>query len=128
MKFIKYTIATLIIFSFFVCTFPLVQAEGLGDAFTKVDTVAGDAGYKEGDVMVIAGTIINIALSLLGVVFLGLMVYGGYLWMTARGNEQQVEKAKNTIITAIIGLVIVLVAYAISYFVIDKLTASVLKV
>ena len=46
------------------------------------------------------------------------MVYGGYLWMTARGNEEEVTKAKNLIKAAIIGLIIVLAAYAISIFVI----------
>ena len=50
----------------------------------------------------------------MGVVFLILMIYGGYLWMLARGNEQEVEKAKNIIQNALIGLVIVLAAYAIT--------------
>jgi len=42
------------------------------------------------------------------------MIYAGYLWMLARGNEQEVEKAKNIIIYAVIGLVVVLSAYAIT--------------
>ncbi len=58
--------------------------------------------------------IIGIALSLVGIVFLGLIIYGGYMWMTARGNEQAVEKAKNIIINSVIGLVIILAAYGIT--------------
>jgi len=131
MKFIKYTVSILIIFSFCICLPLAIQAEGLGDAFTKVDTVATDAGYaidsEQGDIFTFAGNIITIALSLLGVIFLVLLIYGGYFWMTARGNEQQVEKAKNTITTALIGLVIVLLAYAASIFIISKLTEGVLK-
>ena len=68
------------------------------------------------------GTIIQIALSFLGVIFFLLMIYGGFLWMTAKGKEQQLEKAKNLITAAIIGLIIVVAAYAISYFVIKALS------
>ncbi len=67
--------------------------------------------------------IINIILSLLGVVFLGLMIYGGIVWMTAQGNEDKVKKAKELITEAVIGLIIVLAAYAITYFVL-KLTSG----
>ncbi len=66
---------------------------------------------------VVVGKIIQTFLSFLGVIFFGLMLYGGYCWMLARGNEQDVEKAKNIITNAIIGLVIVLAAYAITAFV-----------
>ncbi len=65
------------------------------------------------------GNIIKAAISFVGVVFLVLMIYGGYLWMTARGNEQQVEKAKNLISAAIIGLIIVILSYAISAYLIS---------
>ena len=60
------------------------------------------------------GKIIGIALSFIGVIFLGLLIYGGYTWMVARGNEQAVEKAKSIIINAIIGLGIVVMAYAVT--------------
>jgi len=60
------------------------------------------------------GKVLNIATTFLGVVFLGMMIYAGYIWMIARGNEQEVTKAKNIIIYAIIGLVVVLGAYAIT--------------
>lgn len=65
-------------------------------------------------------TVINTALSFVGIIFLILMIYGGYLWMLARGNEQQVEKAKKLIEAAVIGLVIVMSAYAISVFVLER--------
>ena len=61
------------------------------------------------------GRIIRMILTFLGVIFLILMIYGGYIWMMARGNEQEVEKAKNIIKNALIGLVVVLAAYAITY-------------
>jgi len=46
--------------------------------------------------------------------FLGLMIYAGIVWMLARGNAQEVERAKNIIIYAVIGLAVVLGAYVIT--------------
>lgn len=63
------------------------------------------------------GRIIGILLGFIGVIFLGLMIYGGVTWMMARGNESEVDKAKKIIEQSIIGLIIVLAAYAITYFV-----------
>jgi len=71
--------------------------------------------------------VITTALEFVGVIFLVLAIYGGYIWMIARGNEQEIEKAKNTLIAAIIGMVIVVAAYAISYYVINALGGAALK-
>jgi len=68
------------------------------------------------------GKIVGIGLSFIGVIFLILIIYAGVMWMTAAGNEAQVTKAKDIIIAATIGLVIVLSAYAITRFVGDTLT------
>lgn len=74
----------------------------------------------------IAGTAVSIFLSILGMIFIGLMLYGGYLWMMDRGNDENIKKAKGLIINAIIGLVIVIGAYAISYFVFSRITQGAL--
>jgi len=63
-----------------------------------------------------AGLIIGVILSFVGVLFLILMIYAGILWMTASGNEQQIAKAKSLLINAIIGIVIVFSAYALTTF------------
>ncbi|HRH32921.1 MAG TPA: hypothetical protein PK720_02140 [bacterium] len=67
------------------------------------------------------GEIISIVLSLLGVVFMILMIYAGFNWMTAGGDEEQISKSRNTIKAAIIGLLIVVAAYALSVFIIENL-------
>ena len=79
----------------------------------------GDAvpGINNGDLPTMIGVIVGALLSFVGVLFLILMIYGGVMWMTARGNEQQVEKARSLIIAAIIGIIIVLAAYAITMFI-----------
>ncbi len=70
------------------------------------------------------GVLLNSLLSLVGVVFLVIIVYGGFLWMTARGNEQQVDKAKNLITSAVIGLIIIAGGYAITNFVLGAIIGA----
>lgn len=78
----------------------------------------GEAGYTGSPAIAVRiGQVVGAILSFLGVVFLILMIYGGYIWMLARGNEQEAAKAKNIIKGAIIGLIIVLLAYIITVFV-----------
>lgn len=80
-------------------------------------TVGEDGGYVKSTTQYtfsqILGTAINSFLSLLGVIFIILMILGGYHWMTASGDEQKITKAKDTIRTAIIGLIIIVGSYAI---------------
>jgi amino acid transporter len=61
--------------------------------------------------------VINGFISLLAIIFIILVIYAGYSWMTAGGDEAKVTKAKDTIYRAIIGLILTLGAYAITYFV-----------
>lgn len=63
------------------------------------------------------GLIIGAVLSFIAVIFMILVIYAGILWMTARGNEQQVERAKTLLVQSIIGLIIVFSAYAITRFI-----------
>ncbi len=67
------------------------------------------------------GGIIKAALGLVGVIVVVIIVYAGFLWMTAGGNTDQVGKAKSWLINGVIGLVLVLSAYAITDFVISRL-------
>ncbi len=100
----------------------IVFASTAADQFRGGASTAGDnAGYDispaNNDISAKVGRYIGIALSLLGVFFLILMIYGGFKWMNARGQEANLTKAKSTIRNAIIGLAIVLAAYAITYYV-----------
>jgi len=65
--------------------------------------------------------VINSVLGLLGVIFLVLIIYAGFLWMTATGNDEQVTKAKNILTRSIIGVIIIVAAYAISFFVLNAI-------
>lgn len=59
--------------------------------------------------------IINITLTLLAVGFLILLLYAGFIWIWARGNEEDIGKAKTIIIRSVLGLIIILATYGISY-------------
>jgi len=63
------------------------------------------------------GKIIKAGLTLLGMVFLVLIVYAGFVWLLAGGREEEVQRAQKIIETSIIGLIVVVSAYAISTFV-----------
>lgn len=86
--------------------------------------VGSASGLGTQDVRQTIGRIINVALSLLGVIVLVIIIYGGFLWMTAGGNDEKVGEAKQWIFGGIIGLVIILSAYAIASFVISNLVTA----
>lgn len=65
--------------------------------------------------------IIKAVLGLLGIIFLALIVYAGFIWMTAGGNTERIDKAKKIMSAAVIGTTIILVAYMITVFVFDAL-------
>ncbi len=92
------------------------------DSIKKLETVAIGAGYSNtSSLQQIMGLIIKAAFSLLGIVFVILIIIGGYDWMMAEGNEQKVEKAQNYIRRAIIGLLITLSAWSIWNFIASRL-------
>ena len=93
-------------------------------ALEKLTAVATSGGYQEGDLAKVTGRIISAALSLLGGVFIILIVIGGYNWMTAEGKEEKVERAQNYIRRAIIGLIITLGAWAIWTFMLTRFISS----
>lgn len=65
--------------------------------------------------------VINIALGFLGVIAVAFIIYGGFKWMTAAGNEEQVTDARKLITQAVIGLVVIFAAYIIANFAIGAL-------
>jgi amino acid transporter len=73
---------------------------------------------EEVDLIKIIFEIIRYLLSFLGVAAVLIIIYGGFLWMSAGGNPEKVEKAKKIITQAIIGLIIILLSYSLTMFVI----------
>jgi len=82
-------------------------------------------GLGNKDLRVIIAEIIRVALGFIGAVFLLLLLYGGFIYMTAAGNPEQVEKAKKILKNAVIGLLIILLSYSITYFILRYLLAAI---
>ena len=96
----------------------LPNAKAEKDESFGLDAAATAAGLKTGVTLESrAGQIVGALLALVGVLFFVLMIYGGISWMTAGGNDTQVKNAQKTIAAAVIGLVIVISAYAITMFI-----------
>ncbi|HCC73654.1 MAG TPA: hypothetical protein DEP92_02525, partial [Candidatus Komeilibacteria bacterium] len=69
----------------------------------------------------IIGLVINIVLGFVGVIFFILIIAGGFIWMTASGNEEKVGKGRQLAVQSVIGLAIVLAAYLLTNFVVKQI-------
>lgn len=72
------------------------------------------------DLKATIGRIIQIFLGFLGIIAVVLIIYAGFLWMTAGGDSDKVDKAKDYIKNAVMGIVIILAAYIITSFVLEQ--------
>ncbi len=68
--------------------------------------------------------ILNVLLGFLGIIAVVIILLGGFKWMTAGGEEEKVGEAKKLISAGIVGLIVILSAYAIARFVITNLTTA----
>jgi len=121
MKKALFTVTALAIFVLTVL--PVLATAPLTASDTGLDygtyTGLGTKDIREG-VM----TIVNVLLGFLGIIAILIILYGGFMWMTAAGNEEKVDQAKKIITAGIIGLVIIFVSFAIATFVIDSLITA----
>lgn len=58
-------------------------------------------------------TIVNFALTFLGLIAVVMIIYGGFLYVSAAGNEEKINQGKKIIMYAVIGIVIILLSFAI---------------
>lgn len=86
------------------------------------NTIANTPVLPQADLIGIIFKSIQYILAFLGVVAVVVIIIGGFMWMTAAGNDEKVGKAKKIIMQGLIGLIIILLAYAIAAFVIARLT------
>lgn len=110
-------IIALFLFSGFIAEPVLAMDNALKGLDNTAQAGFGDDITGSGSVSMTIGKVIGYVLSFVGVIFLILMIYAGFTWMLARGNEAEVKKAKDLMFDAIIGLIIIMAAYAITSFV-----------
>lgn len=87
---------------------------------TELDTFQATTGLGDNDLRATIGDIVQVILGFLGILAVLIVLWAGFLWMTATGNEDQVGKAKSILIAGIIGLLIILSAYAVTAFVLQE--------
>lgn len=84
--------------------------------------VKANIGFEgpDKDPRVIIASVINVLLSLLGIIAVILIIYAGFLWMTAGGDKEKVKKATDIMKNSAIGLIIILAAWGISNFILTS--------
>lgn len=87
--------------------------------------VNGALGGQGQDLRTVIGRIINLVLSFLGVIAVVIILMGGFKWMTAAGNEDKVSEARKLLVAGIIGLVIILAAWAVSTYVLGAISGTI---
>ena len=99
--------------------FGVILRTGTAHAATafSIESVGSQVGLGNADLKETVLNVIRWALGIVSLLAVAYVIYGGFLWLTAAGNEQRVEKAKQVILQAVIGIVIILLAWAIVFFV-----------
>lgn len=129
-KYSKFLVSLFCLFFLFLLVVPVLAADGdaqaqkpptLGNISNQLEKTGGEKGIglNTGNLQNAylanqsIGLFINFVVSLIGIVAVFFLIYAGWLWMTASGNEEQVTKAKSVAGNAVIALIIILSAYAI---------------
>ncbi|OGH91469.1 MAG: hypothetical protein A2534_00485 [Candidatus Magasanikbacteria bacterium RIFOXYD2_FULL_39_9] len=123
-RFAKLFISLVVVAGAMVPFFVFADSFGLRDAAPSGLIGSGSSVSANKALPELIGSVVGAVLSFVGIIFFLLILYAGIMWMTAFGNEQKVEKAKDIVQHAAIGLVIVLAAYAISKFVFGALAGA----
>lgn len=115
-------VAAVFLFLFSAGQAKAVDLWGNPDSNDRIGFVAfNNIGLGKADPRVIIAGIVQVSLGFLGVLAVVLMIYGGFIWMTSQGDPTKIAKAKKIIQNAIIGLLIILSAFALAIYVLRVL-------
>lgn len=118
-KFFKITSFLLLLGGILFFRIAFAQDYGIDQVASGLD---GSLGETNSDPRETAGRIINFALGFLGILAVGIILYGGFKWMTSGGNEEKVSEAKKILVAGVIGLVIILASWGIASFLINRIS------
>lgn len=108
-----------------ICLLILIRAPVFAQGAKQLLEEAGHEVYSEerrGEKLEpFAARVIRGVLTLVGTIFLLMTIYGGFLWMDARGDESKAKKARDIIVMAVIGLTVTFASYALAFFVFQRL-------
>ena len=114
-KFIIPALGLVAVLSIFVFNVNLAfgQVQGLIDPSDTPASLAGATGNYGGSLRMAMTTIVNYFLFFLGLIATIMVIYGGFLYITSGGDDAQTEKGKNILLYAAIGIIIILISYAL---------------
>ncbi len=124
---ITLSLCLIILNSFNITVFASNNLWNMQEGKTDLAESFNQSATNPTDIRLVIVRIINVFLTFLGLIMVILIMLAGFNWMTSRGQEDVVTKAKSQIKTAVIGLVIVLCSYVIVNFVVDMINKEVFK-
>jgi hypothetical protein len=114
----RFGLPFLVILAFFLFFKEAYAASETGVGITQIDS---SIGIGSSSPLTIAVRVLQVALSFLGIIALGIIIYAGFLWMTSGGNENKIDDAKKLLRNGVIGLIIILSAWGITTYVLRTL-------
>ena len=109
-----------------IVVFALANFVLAADVETELGLEYGaEIGLSDTDPRLVAAGVIQVALGFLGIIAVIIIMYAGWVWMTSEGNEEKISQAKKILINAVIGLTIILSAFAIASFILNRLNGAI---
>lgn len=106
-----------VFFSFVLSTQSVYGKKTIEDAGAALESAVGPTGLPKTEVATYIGSVAQWLFGILGLVFFVLTLYAGINWFFARGEEEKIAKSRQTLIAAVIGLIIAVGGYAITTFI-----------
>jgi len=82
-----------------------------------LENAANIGGLPTTNISEIVAKVVDVVLGFLGLIFVVLIIIGGFQWMTSAGSPEKVKSAKSLLTNATIGLLVILAAWGIAQFV-----------
>lgn len=121
---LKFCIIALLIIVSLAALASVANADtGIVNAKSQAGTAVANtplANAKIAELPILVGTIFQVVLAMVGVLFVILVIWGGISWMLAGGDSAKITKAKGLLIAAVIGLIITMISYTITIFVLES--------
>ncbi len=102
-------------------TGPITADQLFGDGYVNPADVQDATGLGDRDPREIIASVIRVVLGFLGIIAVLIILYAGFLWMTAAGNDDKISTAKSMMSAGVIGLIIILAAFGVANFVMTAL-------
>lgn len=107
----------------FAVAAPVLAVDVWGGQESAVETEL-DLGAAA-DPRVVASRIINLMLGFLGLIAVVLILFAGFKWMTAAGNEDKIAESKKLMAAGVIGLIIILASWGLAQYVLSNLMTAI---